>query len=261
MAVNNPDKVDDNIQNLPIMYEEPATAIKQNENIDCNPKVSEKVIVDTNISISKTKKIYYPKSQNSLFWAVFIGHYGLDEYNMVRNRITREMEDNHQIVNYFKTAENKTKLKQTNIKMTNAMLQELMADVMTNAGNVVQKGLVYSVYYNTPIYIVKESNRTYLKYIPNEMSTENTPIVIYYSHSNKSFGVNVTPEEQSDIQTVISDIQNNYICLENHNKPLKGISSYKVCDLDEMAQKLNIEKHLKKSKPELYQYIHDYMVW
>jgi hypothetical protein len=55
-------------------------------------------------------------------------------------------------------------------------------------------------------------------------------------------------------------IKNTMLCLEHYTKPLKAVSTYKSCELDEIVKKLNInDESMKKiKKQELYNKIVEY---
>ena len=52
------------------------------------------------------------------------------------------------------------------------------------------------------------------------------------------------------------------IRLESYEKPFKGISTYKVVDLEEFAEKLELDlENTKYKKPELFQKIYEMCLW
>ena len=57
-------------------------------------------------------------------------------------------------------------------------------------------------------------------------------------------------------------LHNNKYCIENHIRPLKALSSYKVTDLDEIAEKLDIDLEDKPmKKQEKYDEITKLIKW
>ena len=60
-------------------------------------------------------------------------------------------------------------------------------------------------------------------------------------------------------------VQTNMHCLENYEKPLKGISTYKMKDLELMANKLKLFSNETEitllKKQELYDKIYNYCLW
>jgi len=61
-------------------------------------------------------------------------------------------------------------------------------------------------------------------------------------------------------ETNINTIYANYIELHHYDKPMKGLSSYKVDDLKIISEKLQIN-HYKIKKDELYTQIYRTIAW
>jgi hypothetical protein len=58
------------------------------------------------------------------------------------------------------------------------------------------------------------------------------------------------------------DLQNNLFCIENHVRPLKAISNYKSDELQEIAEKLDIDLDERKwKKQDLYNEITKLTKW
>ena len=75
----------------------------------------------------------------------------------------------------------------------------------------------------------------------------------------KLYGLDTTDMTQEKINTII----HNKLRLESINKPLKGVSTYKMSDMDEMIRILNIPQETIKGmkKPELYNIIYKECCW
>ena len=80
-------------------------------------------------------------------------------------------------------------------------------------------------------------------------------IIIYQEGKNYSCEINPTKQ-------FVETIHNNYYYVENTNKPIKGISTYKIDELIDICKKLGIKIQLesgkKKSKKQLYTEIQTY---
>ena len=59
----------------------------------------------------------------------------------------------------------------------------------------------------------------------------------------------------------IGIIRQEKVLLEHHEKPLKGMSTYKVFELEEMARKLQMVSTVSLNKTELYKAVWDTMLW
>ena len=205
---------------------------------------------------SEPEDIYFSKRKNSIFWAIYLSIYGYEQYLAINNKYGNvELEEKQKIMNFLKTGY--SKMKEVSKKTSKTLMQEWMSELMSAAKMSLSILQVFSVYYQRPIIIYIESIRAHLKfYESNESSSsENTPILII-QNSVGHYGVNnnVTSEKIKEIMSGI--------CLEDIEKPLKGISAYKVSDLLELAEKCNISEYEngeKMKKPELYEKIWKYL--
>jgi hypothetical protein len=201
---------------------------------------------------SRNSALFYPQKENSLFWCIYIAHYGESEFYRIGNRYqNRELDEKQKIIQYIKN--NPKKIKESNHKVTNIMIQELMSSLMIQKVASLQDCIVYSIFYNKDIYIVK--NSMYLFYHNKEsetVSTENT--ILIYCKNNKEYGLDLEVNEEK-----IAHIVNHNIRIFNTEKPLKSLSEYKMPDLEKMAVILGIPTHGKKK--ELYDSIIEKCNW
>jgi hypothetical protein len=161
---------------------------------------------------------------------------------------------------------------------------------MTNAKTSLLSLVAFSVYYKKNILLLNTINKTFLEYryddrsIITNTSTSITShetqceigelgkwMVIKYTE-NKKYGV--FAEEIADISEIIRE----YIYIVAPDKPLKGISTYKIGELGEIAAKIpelakisgsesiqcsskKLAKEPKMSKPDLYGKIWHSLLW
>ena len=59
----------------------------------------------------------------------------------------------------------------------------------------------------------------------------------------------------------IKTITKNMYCLHHYNKPIKGVSTYKVSELNNIAKLLNIANYENYKKKELYELIQLELIW
>lgn len=105
--------------------------------------------------------------------------------------------------------------------------------------------------FNLNIIIVKENN-TYTKFCYNhsksEINSSNFKVIRFTNyHSNKSQDYDIIIDNDitnDEIEMII----NNYYLIENLDKPLKSISSYKVEDLINICKKLDISIYGENTK-------------
>jgi hypothetical protein len=109
-----------------------------------------------------------------------------------------------------------------------------------------------SSYYNLNIFVCDLNTKTYTQYL---CETSTNIVLLYKTEKNKK--TYYQKGNINDLDTLIS--QN--LKLEKFNKPLKGISYYKVKDLEDISIMLNINTENKISKPQLYEKISLHCVW
>jgi hypothetical protein len=148
-------------------------------------------------------------------------------------------------------------IKGCNHKVTNVMIQDLMAGLLTNRVSLLQDCIVYSMFYNKTIYIVK--NSMYICYRNKELDAtldpvENT-IIIYCKNGKKKDEYGIEMDVTAD---KLQDITTKYIQIFNIEKPLKSMSEYKMPDLEKMAILLGIAMGKKK---DMYDSIMEKCIW
>ena len=205
---------------------------------------------NSSIKTERTDK-FFPK-QDSLFWSVFIAHYGLKEFYNVYSYHNREIEEKFKIMEYLKS------LSKIDIQITKCSTQEMMGELMVakNTSLFIMNALC--IYYKMNFIIVYKN--TYLEFnlkkILTKYENEIHTGIIYKNETpgtkNKySVDLYVTSEK-------IQIIQDTKIRLETSDRPLRGISVYKITDLEMMLRKLepNLGENLKLNKRELYESVY-----
>jgi hypothetical protein len=234
------------------------------------------VIIPTSTPSAPSKPAHFilPDKMDTLFWCMYISHYGEQQYLAIGNKYgNAEIAEKQKIVEFLKS--NKNVLKNLNRKITISLYQEIMSDLMTNAKTSLLSLVAFSVYYKKNIILLNTINKTFLEYRYDDRSISNITrlesgvgelgkwLVIKYSE-NKKYGF--FAEEIEDV----SDIIREYIYIAAPDKPLKGISTYKIGELVEIASKipeLSTEKTPENSgrkslpKPDLYGKIWHSLLW
>lgn len=207
---------------------------------------------------NKKSSIFFPQRENSLFWCAFISFHGMAEYEMIQKKYSnQELAEKHKIIDSIK--KNPQHLKLSNHKITNGLIQEILSDLMTHLKSNLLTFIGMTYYYNKYFYIVK--GHTYLYFAPNEITPEDeSSIFIIHCKNEKEYGIDLDTTFEK-----IEDIKSNYICMESIEKPLKGISAYKMTDLTKMCKKMDLnndmDKWETKKKPDLYKYIWEKCLW
>ena len=206
----------------------------------------EKTIAQVDIAVDKEKAktdIYYPEKKDTLFWCLYIAKNGLDAYNAITQGYSNiEMQEKQQIMESIK--KQPSQLKNTNVKITNVAIQEIMSDIVTNATLNVSTLIAMAVFYKTRIILTKE-NKFYINICPTD-EYENT--IILHKNARGDYGIDTC------VSTVkIQQIEGDQLRLHRHDRPLDAISNFSVEELKKLSVRLHIDQTIKYKKSELYQ--------
>jgi hypothetical protein len=202
-------------------------------------------------------------SRLSIFQSIFVLHYGYAEYSMLGNRIAnREIEEKQKIMETL--SKTPKKLKDGSQKLTNDNIQEIISGLFVSAKEEVMQLVAYSVYYNKIIYLV--FTHSYLVFSPTK-DTEITDTrirdrevyILYQTRKHPKYGGSYYPELEPTPE-IIQQIHNTKVHLEHYAKPFRGISAYKIPELEMLARKIGVlaeasadpSKPVKHTKRELY---------
>jgi hypothetical protein len=214
--------------------------------------------------VPSPKKAALPKHM-SMFQSIFVSVFGTEEYMMIGNRMpNRELEEKQKMT--VELSKSSKKLKECNHRVTNDNIQEILSGLYVSTKDEIMLFIAYSVYYNRTIYLV--FNHSFLVFSPTKdetVSSENIQNVILLNQTRNhpkyggSYMVDLEPTMEK-----IANIHETKIHLEHYAKPFKGISSYKMTDLEFMFRKISnlerdkdtnaqtIDQGKKLSKKELY---------
>ena len=228
---------DSNIQNIL------SKKIRSINNLQ-NTKPKFDVIKNKNKSKNeKTDFIFIPKEKDSLFWCFYIMKNGEHSYNMIdyKNLIVEKKIKIEYIERIRKEKQLlKTYKFSTLTNIENNLLNQDKLDINTF--------LTLCVIENFNILFIK--NKCYFELLMNDTSD----LHIIYLLENDKYGFETTSIMNADTK------KTNLFKLDNIEKPIKSISSYKVKELTDICIKLGIETINKntsknKSKKDLYEAI------
>ena len=263
----------DDIKNIPnlqkwMLYKSLyLTICNENKSENNEENISTQILQNTttdnhNDKTNSRTNLVIPDKGDTLFWCMYISHYGEDNYLAIGNRYgNAEIAEKQKIMEFLKT--NKHILKNVNRKITLGEAKEIISDLVTNTKTSLQTLSALSVFYKKNILLLNKNNKTYLEYVFDKNQSSNTEndsanmqwLVIEYTE-NKKYGFFVKEV------TNILQYTDSYIRIENHNKPLKGISTYKMSELVAIASNIpELAKESKLSKPELYGKIWHHCLW
>lgn len=168
------------------------------------------------------------KESYSLFWMIFIAIYGKEEYIQINSRYdNREIDERQKISEYIKSSLGSAIFKQTNYKVSKIKIQEILSEMIVNyttKENSFLLCLAFCVFYKKNIYILNQRNHTYISYIIG-LYEEN----IYLDFSGKN-------KYEILEKTKATQLMSEYFLIENPDKLLKGISTYKLDELRKILE-------------------------
>ena len=193
-----------------------------------------------------------PRQSDTLFWCLYAIHYGYNDYLQVgRNYGIRLLEVKKEIGEWIQ--KNQNKMKQTNYKITKAAVQEIMSECLTSPRDTSPLSLLaYLSFFNMNIVIVNDTDTLAIKFIGDVDSENPTYLVKRDTYGKYKIRENpVGVDELAAMETAC-------FFLENHEKPLKTISHYKLDELEALAKKRGVYDMGKKyKKAELYAAVYE----
>jgi hypothetical protein len=195
--------------------------------------------------------IFYPRKQDTLFWCLYIAHHGYPGFMAIGNKYSNiEIEEKQKIIDFLKKSPDLLKTgMEGSAKITKVRIQEIMSDLMLNKKTNMWTCMAMCLYYKIHCLVVRE--RTYMEIRP--MSIENAFPVVLTINERDQYGIMLDASESCVIEKC-AEIRSGHFLIENGEKPLRGISTYKVGDLVDIALKLKLDVDVTTiKKPELYQ--------
>ena len=192
---------------------------------------------------------FRPTKEDTLFWCAFAAHHGAAEYWVIGNRYKNvEIQEKQRILEWIRV--NPSILKNSGkTKISQGRIQETMSELMVNKKTSWATFWAICIYYKIHVFIVY--NNTYMDFLPDmtAATADEDPIVPTYIFSRSQDGhisSALTPATSDDIEAICST----HVRLDRTmDKPLRAASSYKSCELEEMAKKLGILRESLGTKP------------
>ena len=210
-----------------------------------------KIVEKKHIQNTSRESIFVPKEQDTLFWCYYIISNGEGDYEMlhVKNSLVAKQIK----INYVnKIRENKQVIKTYKFDTIANIESNLANDNNINIKTVIS---LCAIDQTNIIFI---SKKTYFELLMNDTK----PIYIIreiesQTKYNKKYGFEIANNDS------LQNIRTSLYKIENLDKPIKALSSYKVVDLMDICSKLeiqtiNIETGKNKTKNELYELIIQY---
>ena len=195
--------------------------------------------------INNNNNIYYSKYQDQLFWLFYIIKFGYMEYEQVGNHnFSIEKEKKISAIEYIRKEPHilkEKKLKRNNIESD--LLNSKQIDINT----------LYALCLYNDINIIYVKNKCYYELFSN---TPGPNALI------KQYGKIISCELEIS-NNMVEMIKNKYYLIENIDKPIKGISSYKISELAAIGKffdiKLTYESGKNKTKKDIYEEIRKFV--
>ena len=215
----------------------PTNTSTHNTEIRCQP-ISQKQ-KPTIVAGNRTQNERPQNERPTLFWCVFLAHYGYSEFLRVGKRFqNRELEEKQQIMETL--SKNPKQMKDGNMKLTNDSIQEILSGLMVSTNDSFSALVAYSKYYNKTIYVVFACSFLVFSNTkePREAKIEDI-CVLYQTRKHPKYGGSYRLEEEPTLEK-LERIRETKIEMEHYAKPFRGISAYKLADLEAMAQKIGV---------------------
>ena len=214
--------------------------IKDNEQVSCKSKTNIKK------AITKNTQFLLPKFIDTLFWCYYIICNGISAYEIVHGDGFKDsLEMKIQLV--YSVRENKELLKKNKWKR-NAIEDELVNHKTISISAFL---CICAISNFNVVYIDDKKMYTLLN---NEDITTNLNII-----EKTANGYSIFIGDNAEIYQKYTQSREQLWQIDNLTKPLRGISSYKAKDLQEICYKLHIDintdKKMPKKKSLLYQMI------
>lgn len=193
---------------------------------------------------------FSPRKTDTLFWCAYVVHHGESEYIMIGNKYkTTEIQEKQVILDYVnKNRESmKATLKVHGYKWTNVQFQETQSELMLDKKTSWSAFHAMCMFYKINAILVQDN--VYL-----EFKTSSAEPFYQFNRTQEGFiSVNTTPI--SDVQ--LGNIMNTKVSIDySQDKLLKGISNYKIPELEEIATRLGVvPTSLKPKKSDWYEAI------
>jgi hypothetical protein len=186
--------------------------------------------------------IYYPDMKDTLFWCLYIAKNGVHEYEMINQGYSNiEIAEKQKVMAFVK--EQPSKLKNTNVKVTNIAIQEIMSDIITNAKLNISTLIAMSLFYKRRIILTK-NDKLYISICPID---EYEQTLILHKNNKGDYGIETDVTEDK-----IKQIESEQYCLHRHDKPLDAISKFSSDELKKLSVRFGVDQMKKYKKTELY---------
>jgi hypothetical protein len=207
--------------------------------------------------IQRTPKLFISDKEDTLFWGIYIQAHGYNAYQIIGQKYkNEEIAEKQKIMIHLKANSMHYKTASTR-KLTNVDIQEIMSELMTNRKTSLLTVSILAIYYKMPITLVKDN--IYLEYGLNERPEEKE-CTLYFRHGRYGLYLDDSSAPKFSKTTAFK--------LKGPNKPLRGVSTYKMAELQEIFEKVVPTTDIsgnstdkKRKKGDIYNAIIETCLW
>jgi hypothetical protein len=193
---------------------------------------------------------FSPKQKDSLFWCLYIAKYGFSEYTMIyHNYGVKELEIKKQVVEFI---QKNAALMKTH-KITKVATQEIMSDLFTVQKETTMQCLIsILLFFQINVFMCND------KFMLEFTVDPELPTFLLHKDTHGRYAVVAEPMTEEDMV----NLKNEKVLLSNYQKPIRGVSTYKIDELEELVKKIGLyEKEKKYKKADLYDIVIHNMKW
>jgi hypothetical protein len=225
----------------PFMYDGSSTKGNDKRETETENKIEKPVEI-------KTTDAFYPDKKDTLFWCLYIANNEMVGYESIGHGFSNiEIAEKQKITNFIKSQP--SRLKNTNHKITNITIQEIMSDIITNKTLSISTLIAMAVFYKKRIILTK-NEKFYIDICPTD-DIEDT--IVLNKNARGEYGL--------DSSDRVKFIEENMFRMDRYDRPLSAVSTYSMEELKEVSKKVGFNVTAKCKKAELYQELTRYCLW
>jgi hypothetical protein len=205
--------------------------------------------VEPIVQIEKPKQepqLFSPKKHDQLFWSIYVLDIGEEEYHMIGSKHRNvEMNEKQKIMNYLRENRNhvKTTAQANGLKISNVKMQFIESEFMIDRKTSYYMFWVMCMFYRINAILVQES--VYMEFQVDSVYPT------YLFEKNSEFHIQVDCVKLT--KEKIHNLKQNKLQIDPFvEKILKGVSTYKIPELQYMMDVLNL--YIEKEKPKKQDY-------
>jgi hypothetical protein len=182
--------------------------------------------------VTKRHALFSPRKEDTLFWSIYVLHHGEAEYTMIGGKYKNaELLEKQNILAYIQQNRNliKSCAQSAGVKVSNVRMQETAAEMMINKKTSWHAFHVMCMFYKINALVIQ--GELYMKFFADpEYKTYR-----FERNHDGHVSVDVGVMQPDDVATVESTLLHVDPFLP---KLLKGVSNYKLPELEDMGKKL-----------------------